>query len=360
VIAFGVLLGVVITSSTRTALVLAPVAAAVYFGAAYAAFALGHHWLPLLVPLAVQVPLAALAALACNYLQLKRQRARVEDAFGYYVPRALVNRLAEQSVSAAANRQLIRGTCLFTDAEEYTTVSEALPPQELAALMNAYYGAMFRVVERYGGMVSNTSGDSMVALWADVSPDAGAHVNACRAALEIVDAVNAFNRDRGALQLPTRVGLESGEVLLGNIGAEQRFEYRAIGDIVNTASRLQGLNRLLGTRVLLSDATMAGVAPLRTRDLGKFLLRGKRTPIRVHELLGSGEVVDARTADLTAAFAAALAVFELQQWDAAVQAFAALALRFPDDGATAFYVRQSSAFRTSSAAWRGAIAVAEK
>jgi adenylate cyclase len=360
VVGFGLLLGLVVASSTRRALALAVAAALVYFGAAYALFAFQHYWIPMLVPLTVQIPVATLAALTLNYLDLHRQRARVETAFGYYVPRALVNRLAEQSVSAAANRQLIRGTCLFTDAEEYTTVSEALPPEELGALMNEYYGAMFRVVERHGGMVSNTSGDSMVALWADVTPDAGAHAKACRAALEIVDAVSAFNRGRGARQLPTRVGLESGEVMLGNIGAEQRFEYRAIGDIVNTASRLQGLNRVLRTRVLVSDATLAGAAGLEARDLGKFLLRGKRTAIRVHEPLGFGAALDARARDLKTAFAAALAQFERQHWDQAAQAFAALAQRFPDDGATAFYAGQSAAFRQSPHAWRGAILVAEK
>ena len=180
-------------------------------------------------------------------------------------------------MSAVANRQLLHGTCLFTDAEEYTTVSEALRPEELAGLMNDYYQAMFRVVERHGGMVSDTSGDSMVALWATTTPDSTSRIKACRAALEIVEAVAEFNLGRGGSQLPTRVGLESGEVLLGNIGAEQRFEYRAIGDhIVNTASRLQGLNRLLRTRVLVSAATVAGAPGLVTRNVGVFLLRGKK------------------------------------------------------------------------------------
>jgi adenylate cyclase len=317
-------------------------------------------WLPVLVPLFVQVPTAALVAVCLNYVQLARQRERVQVALGYYVPRAVVNRLAEQSVSEAADRQLLHGTCLFTDAEAYTTVSEALRPEALAALMNDYYRVMFAVVQRHGGIVSDTAGDSMVALWATAKPDADSRTRACHAALEIVDAVAEFNRDRGGMQLPTRVGLESGEVLLGNIGAEQRFEYRAIGDIVNTASRLQGLNALLGTRVLVSDATAVGTPGLVTRNLGAFLLRGKKTPIRVHEPVGFAAASDGAREPLFASFAAALEQFESQRWSDAARAFADILGRFPGDGPSVFYAGLSADYERQPRPWTGAISITVK
>lgn len=361
VLGWGLLLGaVVVRSPTRTALAVAGFAATLYAAAAYWAFAQHAMWLPVLVPLFVQVPAAGVVAVFLNYLQLSRQRERVQMALGYYVPRAVVNELAEQSVSVAANRQLLHGTCLFTDAEEYTTVSEALRPEDLAGLMNDYYRVMFGVVERHGGMVSDTSGDSMVALWATAKPDAVSRIRACHAALEIVDAVAEFNRGRGGLQLPTRVGLESGEVLLGNIGAEQRFGYRAIGDIVNTASRLQGLNRLLGTRVLLSDATVAGVPGLVTRNVGIFLLRGKKMPVRVHEPLGFGDIAHGEGALLAASFAAALDRFEKQRWAEAQHAFGEILVRFPGDRPSAFYVGLSAEYENQKRPWAGAISVATK
>jgi adenylate cyclase len=347
-------------SSTRGALLLGALAAAVYASVAYWAFARHAVWLPALVPLLVQVPAAALGAVSLNYLRLMGQRERVQVALGYYVPRAVVNRLAEQSVTDAANRQLLHGTCLFTDAEAYTTVSEALRPEDLAALMNDYYRVMFGVVERHGGMVSDTSGDSMVALWATAKPDTASRTRACRAALELVDAVAEFNRGRGGSQLPTRVGLESGEVLLGTIGAEQRFGYRAIGDIVNTAARLQGLNRLLGTQVLVSDATAAGTPGLVTRDMGMFLLRGKSTPIRVHEPVGFDGHPRGVAEPLAASFAAALEQFELGRWADAERAFADILARFPGDGPSAFYAGLSADYRKQPRAWAGAISVAVK
>jgi adenylate cyclase len=312
------------------------------------------------VPLFVQVPAAAVGAVLVNYVRLMRQRERVQRALGYYVPPSVAHRLAEQSVSAATSRQLLHGTCLFTDAEQYTTVSEALRPDDLAALMNEYYGVIFRVVERYGGMVSDASGDSMVAIWASAEPGASSRARACRAALELVDAVAQFNRGRGGSQLPTRVGLESGEVLLGNIGAEQRYEYRAIGDIVNTASRLQGLNRVLGTRILLSDATLAGAPDLATRALGNFLLRGKRTAVRVHEPLGFGPAVTAEALVLKRLFEAALASFEEQRWSDAECAFAEILARFPDDRPSAYYAALAAGYRRAPRPWTGAISVASK
>ena len=360
VIGWGLLLGIVVASSTRVALALAALAASLYAVSAYSAFARHAIWLPVLVPLFVQLPAAALGAVFMNYVQLMRQRERVQAALGYYVPPAFVTRLAEQSVSAVASRQLLHGTCLFTDAEEYTTVSEALRPEELAGLMNDYYQAMFRVVERHGGMVSDTSGDSMVALWATTTPDSTSRIKACRAALEIVEAVAEFNLGRGGSQLPTRVGLESGEVLLGNIGAEQRFEYRAIGDIVNTASRLQGLNRLLRTRVLVSAATVAGAPGLVTRNVGVFLLRGKKTPIRVHEPLGFADAVRGETEELAASFAAALDQFEKERWADAERAFAHILERFPADGPTAYYVDVCADYRTRPNPWGGAISITVK
>lgn len=362
VLGWGTLLGMLVAASpTRRALALGFVAAVAYAAWAYWLFAEQAQWWPLLVPLFVQVPAAIVVAVRMNYSAITRQRERVQRALGYYVPKTVVNRLAEQSVTAETSRQLLQGTCLFTDAEEYTTVSETLRPEDLASLMNDYYKVMFGVVAEHGGLVADTSGDSMVAIWATAEPTTESRKQACRAALAIVDAVAKFNEHRGAQQLPTRVGLESGELLLGNIGAEQRFEYRAIGDIVNTASRLQGLNKLLGTRVLVSEATIAGIPGIIARQVGTFLLRGKKVPVRVYEPL-SFEVADnGSRGDLVASFTAAIADFEQARWPDAHRAFTAILERFPDDGPSEYYAALSAQYATEPPpAWTGAVSVAIK
>jgi adenylate cyclase len=212
-------------------------------------------------------------------------------------------------------------------------------------------------VKEHGGFVVDATGDALIAVWAAAGPYAESRLRACRAAIGIVAAVDEFNSRRSP-PLPTRVGVESGELLLGNFGPEQRVGYRAIGDIVNTASRLEGLNKILGTRVLVSAATLAGASDLAARDLGTFLLRGKSMPLRVQELLAAAE--SARCPPATA-FAAALDEFAAARWADAHRDFAALRRAFPEDGPTAFYAALSADYASQPPRnWTGAVAIAAK
>ena len=181
----------------------------------------------------------------------------------------------------------------------------------------------------------------MVAVWASAAPDAAMRRRAADASLALLAAVDEFNERQRGWRLPTRIGLESGELLLGNVGAEQRYEYRAIGDIVNTASRIQGLNQLLGTRVLLSSGTLAGTE-FRARELGTFLVRGKTVPVTVHEPLARGQPEE----QAMAGFADALGTFRRGDWAGAERLFAALVARDASDGPSRYYHALAEAYRT--------------
>lgn len=358
VAAFGLAFGALVGRLTMAlATGLAMVVAALYFTMVYWQFASNYLWLPLVVPLLCQLPIGFGVTAWWNYRDVALQRERVRTALGYYVPPALAQRLTHQTVSTA--NELLHGTCLVTDAEHYTSVAESLTPAELAALMNDYYGAIFGVVQTYGGEISDTAGDSMVAVWASAEPDASARRRAAQASIAILAAVEDFNRRHPEAPLPTRIGLESGEMLLGNIGAEQRYEYRAIGDIVNTASRIQGLNQLLGTRVLLSAATLEGVPDIATRDVGTFLLRGKRLPVRVLEPLAAGRAtLDAVGLEI---FAVAMTAFRAGAWHEAHEQFAGLATRFPGDGPSRYFEALARGWLLHPpASWTGAVRVTAK
>jgi len=359
IIALGLMFGFLVGRATvARAAIAAAIVGALYFGTAYWQFTSYYVWLPLVVPLLLQLPASFATAVWWSYRDVTAQRERVRTALGYYVPRSLVSTLTEETLTAEANSQLLHGTCLVTDAENYTSVAERLPPAALAALVNDYYQAIFRVVQVHGGEISDTAGDSMVAVWASGRPDAGARLRAARASLAILDVVEQFNRAHADAPLPTRVGLETGEMLLGNIGGEQRYEYRAVGDIVNTASRIQGLNPLLGTRALLSATTLAGI-DLPARDVGTFLLRGKRLPVDVFEpIAADGCRLDERSIE---EFAAALAAFRRGDWQAAQDAFEGLAARFPGDGPSRYYDALSRAMRLDPpASWTGVVRITAK
>jgi adenylate cyclase len=147
--------------------------------------------------------------------------------------------------------------------------------------------------------------------------------------------------------------------LLGNIGAEQRYEYRAIGDIVNTAARIQGLNQTLGTRVLISATTLGEAAELRARDVGTFILRGKHLPVRVCEPLTAAAC--SLGDEGLAVFARGLASFRSGAWREAHADFADLTARFRDDGPSRYYTATTQAFLVEPpTAWTGAIRLAAK
>jgi adenylate cyclase len=359
IVALGVAFCVVVAPwPIRRAAAATALAGGAYFGIVYWQFSSANVWLPLVVPLVVQLPASFGMAVWWSYREVATQRERVRTALGYYVPQSLVRGLTEQTLSPGANRQLLHGTCLVTDAENYTTVAERLSAAELATLMNDYYRAIFGVVQEHGGEISDTAGDSMVAIWASSRPDPASRRRAAEASLAILRAVEEFNQSHVGAPLPTRVGLESGEMVLGNIGAEQRYEYRAVGDIVNTASRIQGLNQRLGTRVLISAATLAGMS-LPTRDLGTFVLRGKRLPVQVFEPLSAGDC--ALDGDGLAEFAAALAALRRGAWGEARTGFTGVASRFPGDGPARFYAELASAMCASPPAnWLGAVHVTAK
>ena len=354
---WGVALGAaVVGASTARAFALAALGGALYWAWVYWQFDAHGLWWPLLVPLALQLPMAVAVTVLLNYANVLRQRELVQVALGHYVPQEVVRRLSEQSARTLPQRRLLQGACLCTDVESYTTVAETLDAHELADLMEEYFGVLARVVKEHGGFVVDAAGDALVAVWAATGALAESRLSACRAALGVVAAVDEFNARR-APPLPTRVGVESGELLLGNFGPEQRVGYRAIGDIVNTASRLEGLNKILGTRVLVSAATLAGTSELASRDLGAFLLRGKSTPLRVQELLGSQD----SSHPPATAFAAALEHLASAQWGQAQREFAALRQAYPDDGPTAFYAALSADYASVPPRnWTGAVQIAAK
>ncbi len=313
-------------------------AGAVYAVGAGFAFSRYGWWPPLAVPLVIQLPVALFAGLLCNHRALQRQRERIEAVVGYHLPRRALDSLARETAGAAASKETVYGTCLVSDAEGYAGRAERLEPEELARFMDEYYRALIEAVETHGGTVADFGGDSMVAVWVAAKNGESGAAEAAAAALAVVASV-----ERQQL-LPTRVGLGSGKLLLGSIGSEARGEYRAVGDIVNVAARLESLNRHLGTRVLMTAATAAAVTRHATRPLGRFLLVGKTVPVAVHELLPAGPYAAHRLPDLQA-FGRAVALFEQGRWDDAAREFEALLRDCPADGPSRFYLERARALR---------------
>ena len=338
------------------------VVGALYLLAARSRFGAGGLWLPLVGPLAVQIGAAFAASAFWRHRETRRERAHLTTALAHYLPPKIAEELALE-IDVRAADQLVFGTCLSTDAHQYTTLSETMEPGELSAFMNRYYEALFEPVKRHGGLVQDVVGDSMLAIWATTEPDASLRNRACLAALDIATAVERFNAGSGRLALATRIGLHSGRLLLGSVGAMDHFEYRAVGDIVNTATRLEGLNKYLGTRMLVGADVLAGLEGLATRELGAFLLAGKSRPVLVHELIA--RLADATPADgeRCALFAEALAAFRRGAWLEATGLWQKVVRASgSDDGPSRFYLRwcEGRAGPPPGAEWDGVVRMDQK
>lgn len=338
---FGMLVGISCRALRGLSAVGAGVAGALlWLAGALTAFTSADLWAPLIVPLFFQVPLALIGGLLLQFRQVRGERARMNTALGRYVPPPLIERLVEEGVEAGALADVVHGTCMATDAARYTALAETMDPDALGRLINAYYDILFAGVERGGGQVSDVVGDAMMAIWASSRRDARIQAQACRAAL-CIDADLVRRIDAGeCAALPTRIGLHAGQVRLGHVGARQHLEYRAVGDIVNTASRIEGLNKWLGTRVLASQAALDGVDVVWHREVGTFILPGKHTPIVIHELTGLVAVPDGATGGHHGEdeFAAGLAAFRAGCWAEAARCFGERLRREPDDGPARYYL----------------------
>jgi adenylate cyclase len=298
-------------------------------------FARTHLWLPLVVPLMLQLPLAFVGGLLLRFWRVDRERDHIRTSFGYYLPATVADQLAADLTRRPVVNQVVHGTCLFTDAERYTALSERLTPDALTDLMNRYCDEIFAPIERFGGMISDIKGDSILSIWASRQPDPRLRRRSCAAALEIQQAVARFNQAHRPHQLPTRVGLHTGLISLSSVGAKNRFEYSAVGDIVNTASRIENLNKFLKTRILVSAEVLEGLGDFLTREAGAFLFAGKSRPVVIHELLARREAADDRQRSLCDTYAVGLKYFRQGHWNAARREFTVALAKIPGDGPSA-------------------------
>ena len=219
----------------------------------------------------------------------------------------------------------------------FTTISEGLDPDDLALTMNQYFEtAVGQCVFPTDGMVVKFIGDAIFGIWNAPDLQSDHALRACDAALRFrSQAVQEVNGHK----MITRIGLHTGEANVGNFGSRERFDYTAFGENINLASRMEGLNKYLGTLTLLTGATHAQVeGKFLTRYLGRFVLKGFERVVEVYELVGRAEDAPA-FGDLHAAFTTALAAFQAGDQAESARGFEAIAARWPDDGPTKFYLR---------------------
>lgn len=252
---------------------------------------------------------------------------------------------------------------LFTDIENFSHISENMLPDDLINLLNQYFETALQCIHETNGTVMDLVGDAIFAIWNAPVEQRDHRERAFEAALKLQAQLAEFNAAQKGFPLRTRVGLHTGIVCVGNIGSEQRFDYAAVGKNTNLASRLEGLNKHLGTRVLATrDIQHVMEGKLTSRPVGNIRVKGFQRAIEIHELVGAREMAEA-TRPWRDKFAEALARFRRREFDAAEQAFReTIQLRQEGDGPSLFYLNQIAELRLHPPppGWIGEVEMKEK
>jgi adenylate cyclase len=251
-------------------------------------------------------------------------------------------------------------TVLFTDIASFTSLSEGMDSDELARVMNNYFGtAVSQCIHATDGTVVKYLGDSIFAFWNAPDLQSDHELRACEAALRF-RALPA--QEINGRPLETRLGLHTGVANVGNFGSPERVDYTAVGESINLASRMEGLNKYLGTKILVTEETHRGIGGrLLTRFLGSFRLKGFEKSVKVYELVGALDQKPA-SRSLHEVFAQGLNFFQQKDFTMALAAFREALEINPADGPTQFYLKSIVEMRDRPlpSDWRGETEFTEK
>jgi adenylate cyclase len=287
-------------------------------------------------------------------------------SFSYYVPRDLVRAMLESGQEAALQGQTREMTVYFSDIAGMTSMAESMVPDQLVQLLSRYFDEMTQVIAAQDGTVDKFIGDAIMAFWGAPAPTADHAARACEAALwsqRKLAELRAARDVPGLANIHARIGIATGDVLVGNVGSHDRFNYTVMGDTVNLASRLEGLNKLYGTQILISDATGQALREwIVARPVGVAQVKGKRQCVEVWEPLCLASEDDAVARELTRMFVQGLGAYLERDFRGAAEQYkAALRLR-PDDKPAAILLERCREFLSAPPPtdWNGVYVASEK
>lgn len=341
------------------------------FWAALLAFALmgalleGNFWLWREGGIAVDavLPLLLLFLLYSNQMffgfflegQKKRKLARL---FGQYIPEELVTEMSRREEDYGIGGEVREMTVLFSDVRGFTTISEGLTPAELTRLMNEFLTPLTGVIHHHQGTIDKYMGDAIMAFWGAPMRDAQHAEHGVRAGLEMIRRVHELDpifKAKGWPEIRVGVGLNTGNMNVGNMGSEFRMAYTVLGDAVNLGSRLESLTKQYGVSILISEITKTACPGLICREIDLVRVKGKHEPVAIFEPLGWGDDVSAETLAALRRHERALGLYRSQRWDEAAKLFGELAEADPGRKIYRIYLERIATFQADPppAEWDG-------
>ena len=301
-----------------------------------------------------------------------RHNERIRETFGKYIDPQVVKGLIDRPALTASEGQRRVMTVLFCDMKGFTSLSEGVTPQGLVKVMNHYLTTISGPIRDHHGVIDKYIGDAVMAYWGPPFVEEGEQAQlACAAAIDIIGCIAKLRVELPDLigvrsiasECDLRIGVATGEVLVGSIGSEFMMSYTVMGDTVNLASRLEMANKLYGCRTLVAQSTIEAAGPaIEVREIDQVVLAGQRAHHRVFEIMGrAGELTTAQS-ELRTHYEQGLAAYRAQKWDEASRAFESALRAVPGDGPSAAMMQRIEKFRAGPPmiGWDGAWHLDEK
>jgi adenylate cyclase len=365
-LAFGLLCGLVLVRFSAWASALWAIAAAAsYTGAAQWLFVKRHLMIDLAGPL-LTLAVGYVAIVIYRFFTEEREKRWVKAAFGQYVSPKVLEILMEDPSKLKLVGERRDMTVFFSDVAGFTSISERMNPDELVILLNRYLSAMTEVIFAFDGYLNKYMGDGIMAFWNAPVKQTDHAFRACQCALKSMRRLKELNEElktQGITPLSARIGINSGTMVVGNMGSQQKSDYTVMGDNVNTGSRLEGANKAFGTSIMISEFTYELVQDkFEVRFLDRIRVPGKAKPVKVYELLGEKGELPPEWREALVLYHEAIDLFSQKSFSGAREKFLAVSKILGQDKASLAYVQRAESFMTNAPAddWDGVYEVKSK
>jgi adenylate cyclase len=303
-----------------------------------------------------------------SFIETEKEKRFIRNAFGHYLSPDVINELIASPEKLTLTGELKYLTALFTDIRGFSTISEVLTPTDLVKLLNSYLTEMSNIILSLKGTIDKYEGDAIISFFgAPVAFEDHAN-RACLAAarmkrMEVLLNEHLLREKLTPSPMYTRIGINTGEMTVGNMGTEQKMDYTIMGNAVNLAARLEGVNKQYNTKILISEYTYKeGGRGITVRKLDRVRVVGIKTPVRLYEIIDETEHVGGQVIEGIALFHEGLNFFEEKNWVKAEKYFEETKKAIPDDGPSEIYVKRSIEFQKKppSDTWDGVFNLVQK
>ncbi len=277
-----------------------------------------------------------------------KKRQFLQDTLTRYVTRQVVELILKNPENIVLDGEEREATMLFSDIRGFTSLSEKMRPTDVVYMLREYFTLMVDAVFEFQGTIDKFIGDALMAIFGAPAPQPNHAELAVLTALRMQTSLQAFNEHRLQQHLTPieiGIGIHTGSVVVGNIGSEQRLEYTAIGDAVNLASRLEGINKAYGTRIIISDMTLQQIhQPVLCRNVDRVRVKGRWEPVKIYEVLGLPDSVADAAHRMCGVFEQGMTLYRDRQWLEALECFRAAVEYVTNDGPSQRYIERCSQY----------------